>query len=583
MKRYQRITAVAAAALMSSPLFAVDYLVTRTDDPNPDSITLPSCQPSGGCSLRQAVLAANKRPGADRIVLSKNIYELTRTISGQVNPDGRSGALVVTERLDVVGASAALTRIRWPSGLTLPHQITPHQHQIWIVQQHTQLNLARITLSGGRGVSGGCIFLQRGQLALTDAIVERCETSSCGGALRVDGLSGFTTTVALTNVTMRGNQAQRGGAVCVEGESTFIGNGAVLENNTATSEGGAVYGSYGFANSFRQLALVWRSEGAGTRFSGNSAGRAGGAAWLVGAGNANFFAVNSGVPLLFENNLSLGGGGAISIEHWYAPEPQSPAPRTRLTVENAAFTGNSADRDGGAIAFDGADALITQSAFQNNVSQLGNGGAVSSGASLIAPTIRGTVEIRQSSFNENKSQQNGGAIDNQCQINTVRDSSFYANQSVQGQGEVISSTGSTFLAHVSTDAHGQTNIGPSTLHKSFNTACGAQPFGIANSVISGSDNCYGQAGIIQSNGGNQFGPSTGGCYFLAGLDQYGSSSTFGLSLGSFGGVKQVLGWNADALARPQVNFGQSVYCSAVDVRGLPRPASACDAGAFEQQ
>ena len=570
MKNLKRTLASLALALVSSPLFAIDYVVTRTDDPNPDAITLPGCQPSGGCSLRQAVLAANKRPGADRIVLGRNIYELTRTNSTPYPLDGKSGALLVTDALEVIGDSILRTRVRWRSGASLPHQTQPHQHSIWFAQLNAPISLSRMSISGGRGAYGGCILLQNLQVSFSDLNVEEC-TSTYGGAVYVTGYATLARDIALNRVTFRANRADYGGAMMILGTATIIANDVALIDNSATFDGGAVNGS-------GSLNLVWRSEAMGTRFANNIAGRHGGAVALDGPGVANFFALTGAVPLNFENNVALVDGGGISMIRDYATL------ENRLIVENATFTGNSADTgDGGAIALRSSDALISQSTFKANVSKSRSGGAIYSDYSSVTPSLTGNIEIRQSSFNENKSQLNGGAISNQCQVNTVRDSSFYANQSVQGQGEVISATGSTSLAHVSTDAHGQTNSGPATLHKNFSTACGAQPFGIANSVISGADSCYGQAGVIQSNGGNQFGPSTGGCYFLANLDQYGSSSTFGLSLGSFGGVKDVLGWNVDGLARPQINFGQGAYCSAVDVRGLPRPAAACDAGAFEQQ
>jgi predicted outer membrane repeat protein len=567
-----------ALSALATPLWAIDYIVTRTDDPNPDVFTLPGCTPAGGCSLRQAVLAANKRAGADRIVLARNIYELTLTTATPNAPDGKSGALLVTDALEVVGDSLQRTRVRWASGVTLPHQLQLHQHQVWFVKGQAPFTLARMTISGGRGAFGGCIYFQDGpQASFSDLNIEEC-TGTSGGAVYVNGYQA--SILALNRVAFRANRASYGGAMMISGNSTIIANDVALIDNSATYDGGAVHGAYRslYSAPIGNLNVVWRSEGAGTRFANNVAGRHGGAVALVGPGTANFFAQSSAVPLSFENNLALSDGGAISMNRGYA------SLESRLIVEYATFTGNSADTgDGGAIALRSSDALVTQSAFESNVSKMRNGGALYSDYSTVTPTLRGSVELRQSSFNENKSQLNGGAIANQCQLITVRDSSFYANQSVLGQGEVISASGDTFLAHVSTDAHGQTNSGPSTLHKSFSTQCGTQYFSIANSVIAGADNCYGQSGVIQSNGGNQFGPYTGGCYFLAGLDQYGTSSTFGLSLGTFGGLKRVLGWNADALLRPQVNFGQSAYCSALDVRGLPRPASACDSGAFEQQ
>jgi CSLREA domain-containing protein len=54
---------------------AEDFTVTRTDDPSPGA-----CTPDD-CSLREAVIAANNRGGPDRILLSNQVYSLTRPIA----------------------------------------------------------------------------------------------------------------------------------------------------------------------------------------------------------------------------------------------------------------------------------------------------------------------------------------------------------------------------------------------------------------------------------------------------------------------------------------------------------------------
>jgi hypothetical protein len=576
MKRTMMFFALCVSVQFAS---AADYIVTRTDDPNPDVVTLPGCRPSGGCSLRQAVLAANARAGADRIVLSKKTYELTRTNDGQSLPDGRSGALLVTDTLEVVGGSAALTRIRWRAGLTIPHQPIPHKHQVWIVNQPVQFDISRLTLSGGRGSYGGCIFMQLGDLTLEDSAVEECTSDYAGGAIYLNGQPGNPSIVTLTNAALRNNQARLGGAIFVSRESIITANGVDVVSNVATESGGALYGIYGIGISLYPLKLEWRSEGAGTRFSGNSSGQSGGAVALIGAGTARFYAASSGIELLFENNLALAEGGALSMRRFASAGSQ-----TRLDVEHAVFNGNRAEASGGGIALRDVDALISQSAFEGNISAAGQGGALSSEIGSAPGSVRGVVDVLRSSFNENRSQLGGGAVANQCQSYVVRDSSFYANQSVQGQGEAISATGNTSLVHVSTDGHGQASgAGPGSLHKAYHTTCGSQPFTIANSLIAGADSCYSQSGTMTSQGGNVLGPFTGNCGFSAGLDQYSSNAQIAISLGTYGGSQRVLGWNQDGNPRPQVNFGQTAFCSTLDVRGLPRPAAACDSGAFEQQ
>jgi hypothetical protein len=150
-------------SILSTPASTLQYIVTRTDDPDPSA----NCFQLHGCglSLRQAVLAANKRSGPDLIVLGRNVYELTRTTSS-TTPDGKSGPLLVTDALEVVGDSAARTRIRWSAGLH--HQAVQHRHQVSYAGTNSgSLALEKLTVSHGRGAIGGCIYrVGTGYLAL---------------------------------------------------------------------------------------------------------------------------------------------------------------------------------------------------------------------------------------------------------------------------------------------------------------------------------------------------------------------------------------------------------------------------------
>lgn len=561
---------------LSSSLFATDYVVTRTDDPNPSV----GCTVLGGCglSLRQAVLAANKRPGPDLIVLSRNVYELTRTTSA-TTPDGKSGPLLVTDVLEVLGDSAARTRIRWS---TASHLGAQHKHQVWYANTNGgSLGLAKLTVSHGQGVTGGCIYRAgEGYLALQDAVVESC-SARWGGAIFQSGLSVGAYTLSLKNTELRNNQAElHGGAVYLSQSATIIADGARLVDNTALGNGGAFFASTNVTTILSYpLNVVWRSEGAGTLFASNNAGGNGGAIALATPGFANIYAI-AGSPLVrFENNVAGAAGGAVSAVR--GSFTGGPPGGTRLTLERASMELNGAAR-GGAVALSGTGALIVKSYFKSNSAQAGNGGAVFADYSAAAPSEAVDVEIRQSSFNQNGASSFGGALANECQRFNVRDSTFYANSATQG--EAISATGSTFMAHISTNGHGAIEgDGPAAIHKRYHTMCGSQSFALANSIVSGVDRCVSQTGAITSAGGNAYGQYGSNCGLLGALDQIGNSGAYHLMLGAFGGEFDVLGWNSDGQVRPQINFGQSAYCSATDIRGLPRSDGACDAGAFEQQ
>ena len=561
----------------AAPAMAVDYLVTRTDDPALNSLSLTPCLPSGGCTLRQAVLATNKRIGADRILLSRKTYNLSLSSLGGVI-DGKTGPLWVTDDLQIVGAGAALTRVRWNASIAFA-SANPliHQSRASANAELPALRVLSLSLSDGRGISGGCIYSEGSVLDLSDSVIENCRADT-GGAVYLASPS-----LNLSRAILRGNQATTdGGAIVFTGQSYVIGDGAQLLNNTALRDGGALYASSRSLpdGSITYSSTSWYSDNPSTRFVGNSAGRNGGAIALTVLALMDLHG-NSTVnqPIIFESNVAAARGGAIDLSAPIA----STQPTLRFELHSARLSGNAA-AVGGAIASRGWIYLYS-SEFISNSAQAGSGGAVA--LDYASTSNPGKAHISTSSFTQNSASGSGGAIASSCQQLQVVNSSLYAN-SAQTQGEAISASGNTLLTHVTTDGHGAANFGgPSSLHKSYNTACGAQEFLLTNNLIAGTDSCYAPgAGYIGSRGGNQYGPGAGGCYHLPGLDQgQANANIFGLSLGYFGATKQILGWNNDGQIRPQRNFSAGTYCTgfSFDIRGLPRNDGACDAGAFEQQ
>ena len=88
-------------ALLPACAGAMDFTVTRTDDPAPNG-----CQP-GDCSLREAVMVANALPGTDRVFLPAGLYQLT--ISGTAVDDAAVGDLDIDDNVEILGAGAATT------------------------------------------------------------------------------------------------------------------------------------------------------------------------------------------------------------------------------------------------------------------------------------------------------------------------------------------------------------------------------------------------------------------------------------------------------------------------------------------
>lgn len=563
---FKQTLSALALAFACSPVMAIDYMVTRSDDPdpNPNILSLSPCTPARGCSLRQAILASNNRPGADRIMLRRGTtYTLTRTTPSSVI-DGRSGPLWVTDELEIVGNGVDFNRIEWPSNLHHQHSVLVHG----LVNggpTSPPLRLRNLIIANGRGDLGGCLRTHHGtEFGIYGVIVENCQARK-GGGIHTD-----TPLLVIDESVIRNNSAtQNGGGIEFSGSATIVASRAAVLNNHANVDGGgfAADGMSSAIGAPTRADLVWRSESGPSDFWDNSAGGNGGAIAVGLHSSLNLFRLSSNTTrATFKRNIAGGKGGAIALNSY-----TSIALQGSLTVEDALLIDNDAVQ-GGAIATTGGKSLIVSSEFQENRALAGSGGAL-----YFESTDTSTRnEIRKSSFNSNFASVRGGAIASVCQPLSVRDSSLWANWGPSGQA--IQAAGQTSLTHVTTANHGS-----QALVKDYHTACGNRSFSIANSLIAFLDRCAVVSGSMSSGGGNFYSGGATGCNFIAGLDFLHSPSAFGLLANTYGGEQMVLGWDNDGQARPQVNGGNASYCSSEDVRGFPRNDGACDAGAFEQQ
>lgn len=550
-------------AIACTPALAIDYIVTRNDDPNPSEISFPGCRPEGGCSLRQAILASNKRVGADRIVLQRaTTYTLSRSTQS-LTIDGRSGPLWVTDELEIVGRGADQNRIEWQSNLHHSHSVLVHgTPSPWTISP--PLALRDLTIANGRGDVGGCLRTRYGtELGLYGVVVENCQ-ARFGGGLHI-----ATPSLVIDNSVIRNNLATRGGGIAISGPTTVAATRAAVLNNHANGDGGGIAtdGLYLIEADAPPALVVWQNVSGPTDFWDNSADGDGGA---IAVGLVSTLEMSRSPGTMARTNFLRNSagvtGGAISLRSYVLTYRFS-----TLILEDALLLDNEAAQ-GGAIATSGGQSLIVGAEFQENHALAGAGGAVL----FNATDHEHSNEIRQSSFNANNASGPGGAVASVCQPLVVRDSSLFGN--VGTSGSAVHAAGQTALTNVTTEGHGF-----QALVKGYHTACGDQPFKITNSVIAGLDECSAVLGGVSTGGGNFHSAAAPGCNFIEGLDFTHVSPHFGISAGTFGGERMVLGWDYDGWYRPQVNAGISSYCSSFDVRGFPRDDGACDSGAFEEQ
>lgn len=205
-----------------------------------------------------------------------------------------------------------------------------------------QLTLRRLTIANGSATQeGGAIRAYDATLALDTVTVSTSAADGYGGGLFAAGAS-----VSITGSTFEHDTAFTGGAIAAVGGDLTI-TGSTFTDCLATDAGGAL-ATFGVG----ALAI------ADCTFGGNTAEHSGGAVWLAGARAPGTFAI---VESTFDGNQSFGGsGGAIATDGLVGPAVDGV-----LGVEGCTFTGNQADRAGGAIA-SGVDLVPTDDTFAGN-------------------------------------------------------------------------------------------------------------------------------------------------------------------------------------------------------------------------
>ena len=112
------------AGAPGTPAFATDFVVSKTAD-SADGVC------NADCSLREAIVAANASPGADRIILGSGLtYTLTL---GPADPSGAivpgSGDLDVTDALTIDGNGSSIDAALLDRVLDIQGSFTRHDQQ----------------------------------------------------------------------------------------------------------------------------------------------------------------------------------------------------------------------------------------------------------------------------------------------------------------------------------------------------------------------------------------------------------------------------------------------------------------------
>lgn len=314
--------------------FTVDSILDQIDDDTSDGI----CHTAAGtCTLRAAVMSANKASGSDvTIMLPAGTYTLIRPAAGADGDDSGDLNLTAPESgypvINIIGAGASVTIID-------ANQID----RVLSVESSRSALLSGITLRNGFVSGDGAGIHNENAIELDDCVVSGNTGATRGGGIYNNGV------VILNRSTLTGNTAASGGGIFDDlvsavyaTDSTFSGNhalggsgggiaapsGTVLEfthctftGNTATGPGGAI-GSAGMLS--LDLSTV----------QGNTANDSGGGVDIELSGAASVSRST------ISGNVSHFVGGGICF---FA---------TTLTMINSTIALNEADADGGGIYSD---------------------------------------------------------------------------------------------------------------------------------------------------------------------------------------------------------------------------------------
>jgi hypothetical protein len=308
------------------------FQVTRANDPIPGD-----CRPND-CSLREAVLAANARLGADRIIVpgTRRDYRLTRSGTGEdAAQDGD---------LDLIGDGVAVVH-RGTGRATISARGLGER----IFESFVPTTLKRLVLTRGNATgandNGGAIEA-KADVTISGSVLRQNRADKFGGAVFHN-----IGTMRILRTKLIGNTAlDEAGAIEASGARAVIKRSTIRGNRALANAAGAMYAA-------TELVI------AQSTFAGNRAQADAGAVYI----NSDQATIGGST---FTGNRAVEDGGAITSFGM-------------LGVVNSTFWRNRAGNSGGAI-YNGAMASLNAVTVARNVSNSdqmvgGAGGGLNSG------------------------------------------------------------------------------------------------------------------------------------------------------------------------------------------------------------
>ena len=355
--------AVGLVMLASAAVAGAAFEPTRFNDPPPGK-----CKPTD-CSLREAVIAANKHPGVDTIRLGRGTYKLTRPEDAADPNNSRFGDLDVSGETRFLGVGK--NRIDWGASSSVGRVL----HLQGSLNEYA---LRKLTVRGGfaTGIGGGILADNiGGSVSLGRVKVIGNHAASSGG-----GIWSAATDLKINKSTIAGNFSdQQGGGVYLPatgglGPVSASIRSSTISDNTGVGNGGGLIADGtdigGFPNP--PQATLLNSTVAGNDTSGSGGGIRSGSGAIVALDNVTV-AHNEA-----ERDGAGGGvGGGISRA----------ASAGTFTLGDALIAGNTVGATGNgsqcAGAFSGQGGNLVQ--FQSGTACAISGGLTEPADALIGP------------------------------------------------------------------------------------------------------------------------------------------------------------------------------------------------------
>jgi hypothetical protein len=393
-------------AQLRKQAIAARLSVERLEDRTvPATFTVGNLADSGLGSLRQAVLDANARPGADVIRFAPAARDGTITLT--------SGELAITDGLRIDGPSARRLAVSGNDA-----------SRVFQISSGVAVSIDDLTVTHGHGLLRGGGILNAGTLTLTHAVVSDNRVVGLPGVgAAVDAFGGGilnTGTLTVRHTTFVRNQSVGGAGNPGGPGSTGLG-GAIMSVGTASTPATATVSD----STFLDNQAIGGAAGPGAPFTRSGIGGA-----IMN--DAGTMTVNHS---LFHDNRAVGGFGGGFPGGFGAGG----------AIANVALVGNA--------ILSVSDSTLTDNRALGGASngtspQIGRGGGIAnfvSGAATLPVTVTATARVTHSMLLGNQAiggagttggtGQGGGITNENGGILTVTGSLLALNRAIGGAGD----------------------------------------------------------------------------------------------------------------------------------------------------